>query len=162
VFSFISGNWRGQPLTDRRTIVELIGATTTQTGLVVHAAYDNTWCPKGVKITKTQQAQNPITRDDWYGEWNYTIAINPAARLAAHYCAARGGDPSPNRSASNLDNSSVDRTSGARCAERDHRPDAPRRSRRAARAGSTTPHPVRPTDTRARSRLPGQHHAFDH
>ena len=46
VFSFISGNWRGQPLTDRRTIVELIGATTTQTGLVVHADYDNTWCPK--------------------------------------------------------------------------------------------------------------------
>ncbi len=76
LFSFISGNWRGQPLTDMRTIVELIGATTTQTGLVVHADYDNTWYPKGVKITKQQQAQIPITPHHWHGEWNYTIATS--------------------------------------------------------------------------------------
>jgi hypothetical protein len=76
LFSFISGNWRGQPLTNMRTIVELIGATTTQGGLVVHADYDDTWYAKGVKITKDQQAQIPITPDDWHGEWNYTIATS--------------------------------------------------------------------------------------
>jgi len=76
LFSFISTNWRGQPLTDMRTIVELIGATTTQTGLVVHADYDNTWYAKGIKITKDQQAQIPMTPHDWHGEWNYTIATS--------------------------------------------------------------------------------------
>jgi len=76
LFSFISGNWRGQPLTDMRTIIELIGATTTKTGLVVHADYDNTWYPKGVKITKQQQSQIPITPHHWHGEWNYTIATS--------------------------------------------------------------------------------------
>ncbi|HZJ26442.1 MAG TPA: ISAzo13 family transposase, partial [Acidimicrobiia bacterium] len=74
LFSFISMNWRGRPLTDIRTIVELIAATTTETGLTVQAAYDPEWYPKGVKITDAQLAAIPVTRHDWHGEWNYTIA----------------------------------------------------------------------------------------
>ena len=51
LFSFISINWRGQPLTDIRTIVELIAATTTKTGLTVQCAYDPNWYPTGEKIS---------------------------------------------------------------------------------------------------------------
>jgi len=74
LFSFISMNWRGRPFTDIRTIVELIAATTTETGLTVQAAYDPEWYPKGVKITDAQLTAIPVTRHDWHGEWNYTIA----------------------------------------------------------------------------------------
>lgn len=74
LFSFISMNWRGKPLTDVRTIVELIAATTTTTGLTVQAVYDPEWYPKGVKITDDQLAAIPLTPHEWHGEWNYTIA----------------------------------------------------------------------------------------
>jgi hypothetical protein len=73
LFSFISINWRGRPLTDIRTIVELIGATTTKTGLTVQCAYDPNWYPTGVKITDAQLASLPLRPHDWHGEWNYTI-----------------------------------------------------------------------------------------
>ena len=78
LFSFISMNWRGRPLTDIRTIVELIGATTTTTGLAVQAAYDPGWYPTGIKITDTQMDALPLTRHNWHGEWNYTIAQSNA------------------------------------------------------------------------------------
>lgn len=74
LFSFISINWRGRPLTSIRTIVELIAATTTTSGLTVTAAYDPEWYPTGVKITDKQLAAIPITPHQWHGEWNYTIA----------------------------------------------------------------------------------------
>jgi len=74
LFSFISMNWRGRPLTDMRTIVELIAATTTDTGLTVQAVYDDGWYEKGVKITNTQIAELPHHPHDWHGEWNYTLA----------------------------------------------------------------------------------------
>lgn len=78
LFSFVSMNWRGRPLTSIRTIIELIAATTTKTGLTVHAAYDPTWYPTGVKITDAQLAAVPLTRHDWHGDRNYTIAqTNP-------------------------------------------------------------------------------------
>ena len=54
LFSFISMNWRGRPLTDIRTIVELIAATTTRSGLTVQAVYDPNWYPTGTKITDTE------------------------------------------------------------------------------------------------------------
>ncbi len=73
LFSFISMNWRGRPLTSIRTIIELIAATTTQTGLTVAASYDPNWYPKGVKITDTQMDALPLQRHDWHGDWNYTI-----------------------------------------------------------------------------------------
>jgi len=73
LFSFISMNWRGRPLTSVRTIIELIGATTTQSGLTVTASYDPNWYPKGVKITNQQLASIPLAPHDWHGEWNYTL-----------------------------------------------------------------------------------------
>jgi Rhodopirellula transposase DDE domain len=73
MFSFISMNWRGRPLTDIRTIVELIAATKTKTGLTLQCAYDPNWYPTGVKITNRQHATIPLTPHQWHGEWNYTI-----------------------------------------------------------------------------------------
>ncbi len=73
MFSFITKNWRGRPLTTLRTIVELISATTTQTGLNVQAAYDANWYPKGVKITDRELEAVPLEPHDFHGEWNYTI-----------------------------------------------------------------------------------------
>ncbi len=74
LFSFISMNWRGRPLTDIRTIVELIAATTTTSGLAVQATYDPGWYPTGIKITDTDYATIPLTRHHWHPDWNYTIA----------------------------------------------------------------------------------------
>ena len=73
LFSFISMNWRGRPLTSIRTIIELISATTTQTGLNVQATYDPNWYPKGVKITKAQMDALPLQHHHWHGDWNYTL-----------------------------------------------------------------------------------------
>ena len=73
LFSFITMNWRGRPLTDLRTIVELIAATTTNTGLTVQAAYDPNWYPTGVKISDAEFAAIPLDPHDFHGEWNYTI-----------------------------------------------------------------------------------------
>ena len=73
MFSFITLNWRGRPLTSIRTIVELIAATTTKTGLTIQADHDPTEYPKGVKISESQLAAIPLTRHDWHGDWNYTI-----------------------------------------------------------------------------------------
>ncbi len=73
LFSFISINWRGQPLTDIRTIVELIAATTTTSGLTVQAAYDSEWYATGIKISDADYATIPLHPHDWHGEWNYTI-----------------------------------------------------------------------------------------
>ena len=55
------------------TIVELIAGTTTDTGLTVHATYDNTWYEKGIKITNNELAALHIQPHDWHGQWNYTI-----------------------------------------------------------------------------------------
>ena len=77
LFSFITINWRGRPLTSIRTIVELISATTTATGLTVHAEHDPTAYTKGIRITDAQLAAVPLTRHDWHGEWNYTITAQP-------------------------------------------------------------------------------------
>ena len=74
LFSFISLNWRGRSLTDIRTIVELISATKTKTGLTVQCAYDINWYPTGVKISDRAYAAIPLRPHDWHGEWNYSIA----------------------------------------------------------------------------------------
>ena len=73
MFSFITLNWRGRPLTSIRTIVELIAATTTKTGLTIQADHDPTEYPKGVKVSDSELAAIPLTRHDWHGDWNYTI-----------------------------------------------------------------------------------------
>jgi len=73
LFSFISMNWRGKSLTDIRTVVELIAATKTTTGLSVQCAYDANWYPTGEKISNTDFNSIPIQPHDWHGDWNYTI-----------------------------------------------------------------------------------------
>ncbi len=73
LFSFISLNWRGKPLLSRQTIVSLIAATTTRTGLTVHARLDERSYPKGIKITDAQLAALNLTGDAFHPEWNYTI-----------------------------------------------------------------------------------------
>ena len=77
MFSFISMNWRGRPLTNVRTIIELISATSTKTGLTIQAGYDPEWYPKGVKITDAQLAAVPLAPHAFHGEWNYTINAQP-------------------------------------------------------------------------------------
>ena len=68
-------NWRRRPLTSHQVIVDLIGGTTTRTGLKVHAELDDTIYPKGIKITdqqmKTFEAAH-LQRHEFHGEWNYT------------------------------------------------------------------------------------------
>jgi hypothetical protein len=66
-------NWRGRPLTDIRTIVELISATTTRSGLTVQAAYDPSWYPTGGKISDNDFARIPLQPHSFHGEWNYVI-----------------------------------------------------------------------------------------
>jgi DDE family transposase len=73
LFSFISMNWRGKPLTTYRTVVELIAATTTRSGLKVQADLDEGYYPIGEKISDRDFNALPITRHDWHGDWNYTI-----------------------------------------------------------------------------------------
>jgi transposase len=73
MFSFITMNWRGKPLTSLRTVIELISATATTTGLTIKADYDLNWYPKGVKVTDGQLAAVPLAPHDFQGVWNYTI-----------------------------------------------------------------------------------------
>jgi Rhodopirellula transposase DDE domain len=77
LFSHISMNWRGRPLTSHDVIVNTIAATTTHTGLTVHAELDQNEYPLGVKIPddqmKTLDTDGTLTRHDWHGEWNYTL-----------------------------------------------------------------------------------------
>ena len=78
MFSFITMNWRGRPLTTYRTIVELIAATTTETGLRIEAQRDTEWYPTGVKISDAELAALPLVRHDWHGDWNYTLTASNA------------------------------------------------------------------------------------
>jgi len=73
LFSFISRNWRGRPLLSRQAIVSLIGATTSTAGLKVYAQLDENTYPRGVKVTDAELAKVNLTRDEFHGEWNYTI-----------------------------------------------------------------------------------------
>jgi hypothetical protein len=75
LFSFISKNWRGQPLISYEVIINLIAATTTNTGLQVYARLDENEYPK-IDVTDTQLAAVNLTRDTFHGEWNYSITCS--------------------------------------------------------------------------------------
>ena len=77
LFSFITMNWRGKPLVTYRTVVELIAATTTKTGLKVQADLDTGYYPTGVKISDKELAALPLQPHQWHGDWNYTITPAP-------------------------------------------------------------------------------------
>ena len=74
LFSFISTNWRGEPLMDYETIVRLIANTTTTTGLHVTCSSDCRQYAVGKKITDAEMKRIRIVKDTFHGEWNYTIA----------------------------------------------------------------------------------------
>jgi hypothetical protein len=73
LFSYISANWRGRPLTSLVTIVNLIAATRTKTGLRVRAEIDKGTYPQGREITDEELAQVRIRPCRFHGDWNYTI-----------------------------------------------------------------------------------------
>jgi hypothetical protein len=73
LFSQITRNWRGRPLASHETIINLIGATTTTTGLTVTAQLDTGAYPTGIKVSDREMKELPIIRDSWHGEWNYTL-----------------------------------------------------------------------------------------
>lgn len=79
LFAFITQNWRGKPLISRDAICQLIRSTTTASGLEVQCCLDENNYPKAVKVSKAEMAAINISRDDFHGEWNYTIAPVPAA-----------------------------------------------------------------------------------
>ncbi len=71
--SFITMNWRAKPLVSYQVIIDLIGATTTKTGLKVIGELDDNQYPKGIVVSDEQLAAINIVRADFRGEWNYTI-----------------------------------------------------------------------------------------
>jgi len=77
LFSFITINWRGKPLRSFKTIIQLIAATTTTTGLTVRAELDESKYPKGVKIPDAELNAVKLTRHIFHGDWNYTISPVP-------------------------------------------------------------------------------------
>ncbi len=74
LFSFITKNWRGKPLISHQTIVNLIASTTTKTGLLVRAALDTTYYETKRKVSNQDLAQVNLTRAEFHGDWNYSIA----------------------------------------------------------------------------------------
>jgi transposase len=109
LFSAITMNWRGRPLTSHEVIVQTIAATTTRTGLTVRAELDPGSYPDGVKVSDAQMDALPLTRHDWHGDWNYTLRPEaydqissapdpfdqPSPDLAWLHCPALTGLPAP-------------------------------------------------------------------
>jgi len=77
LFSFISKNWRGQPLVSYEVIINLIAATTTNTGLEIYARLDQASYPDKIQVTDDQLAAVNLDRHAFHPEWNYTIKPSP-------------------------------------------------------------------------------------
>ncbi|MGW2825773.1 ISAzo13 family transposase [Streptomyces sp. NPDC001443] len=73
LFSHITMNWRGRPLTSHEVILESIAATTTRTGLRVKAELDTNTYPTGIGVGDAEMAALPLTRHVFHGEWNYAL-----------------------------------------------------------------------------------------
>ena len=73
LFSFISKNWRGQPLTSLKVIVSLIAGTTTRKGLKVRAEVNDKLYPAGIKVSDAELERINLRREEFHGEWNYQI-----------------------------------------------------------------------------------------
>ena len=79
LFSHITMNWRGRPLASHEVIVESIAATTTRTGLRVHAELDPGSYPAGEKVSDAEMDALPLARHAWHGDWNYALHPLPPA-----------------------------------------------------------------------------------
>lgn len=73
MFAYISQNWRGRPLVSIETIVNLIGATKTKKGLAIQTSVDTNEYAKGIKITDKEMKAIILEREEFHGEWNYTL-----------------------------------------------------------------------------------------
>jgi len=93
LFSHITMNWRGRPLTSHDVVINSIAATTTRTGLTVDARLDDGTYPTGVKVSNAQMAALPVSRHRFHGDWNYTL--HPAAGPAAAPPAGSGQQRGP-------------------------------------------------------------------
>jgi hypothetical protein len=74
MFCHITENWRGRPLRSLEVIVNLIGHTTTATGLQIQAELDTHTYPTGLKVSDKELAAVQITKATFHGEWNYTLS----------------------------------------------------------------------------------------
>lgn len=83
LFSHITMNWRGRPLTSHEVILQTIAATTTRTGLRVGAALDTNTYPTGVRIGDPEMAALPLTRHAFHGDWNYALHPQPRPAIPA-------------------------------------------------------------------------------
>ncbi len=73
LFSYISLNWRGKPLTSYEIVVNLIGSATTDKGLKVKSELDKNTYEKGIKVPDEDFKKINLIKDKFHGEWNYTI-----------------------------------------------------------------------------------------
>ncbi len=73
LFSHITMNWRGRPLTSHEVMVQAIAATTARTRLRVHAELDPGTYDTGIQVSDAQMDARPLARHDWHGDWNYTL-----------------------------------------------------------------------------------------
>jgi hypothetical protein len=73
MFSHITQNWRGRPLISHEVIINLIAATTTQTGLTIQAELDAGCYPTGIKVSDEALATVALQPDEFHGDWNYRI-----------------------------------------------------------------------------------------
>ena len=78
MFCHITHNWRGKPLTSLDAVVELIGATKTSQGLRIKAVLDTAMYADGIKVSDKQMSALALVRDDFHGDWNYTIEPRPS------------------------------------------------------------------------------------
>jgi transposase len=77
LFSFVTQNWRGQPLVSHQAIVNLIASTTTKAGLIVKAALDTNQYPTSIKVTDAELANLRLKPHPFHGEWNYDLTPRP-------------------------------------------------------------------------------------
>jgi transposase len=77
MFCHITENWRGRPLVSRAVVVNLIGHTTTKTGLEIHSELNEHSYPTGREVTDQQMESLSIKREKFHGEWNYTLVPRP-------------------------------------------------------------------------------------
>jgi hypothetical protein len=82
LFSFISSNWRGEPLRDYETVVKLIAHTTTATGLTVTCRLDRRKYPTGRRVTKAEMQGLNLRPDHFHGEWNYVISPRAGSSMS--------------------------------------------------------------------------------
>jgi hypothetical protein len=76
LFSFISINWRGRPLTSYEVIVNTISSTKTKEGLKVQAVLDENIYLRGIKVSDDEISNINLSRDEFHGDWNYSISPN--------------------------------------------------------------------------------------